>query len=346
MEQIPFLSIVMPVYRVEKHLEKAVNSILNQDFNDWELILVDDCSPDASGQIADRLAEGDGRIQAIHLPENMGVCAARNRGIKAARGTYITFADSDDTLSSSTYQVVYDKIVQLKTPDVVLFGAREIYYTAQGKIKKERSIIPPSADCLNAESVHTHIVEIDRLTLYGYVWNKVYRKSVLDAYQIRFDTRYSIQEDFLFNADFFDHVSSMAILDCDFYQYSKRPSGSATGSFIEDYYKVHMMRIERLADQLEGWRVFDEDARRHLARSYTRYVFSAFARNTGARSGMDAAARKVFMRQVFESALYVRMMSHAACSGGIFGVLEHFLKMGSIPLCTLAATAIHCARGI
>lgn len=346
MEQIPFLSIVMPVYHVEKHLEKAVDSILNQDFNDWELILVDDCSPDASGQIADRLAEDDGRIQVIHLPQNMGVCAARNRGIEVARGTYITFVDSDDTLSNSTYQVVYNKIMQFKTPDVVLFGAREIYYTTKGQIKREHSIIPQAADCLSAEAVHMHVAELDRQTLYGYVWNKVYRKSVLDRYQICFDTRYSIQEDFLFNADFFDHVSSMAILDRDFYRYAKRPSGSVTGFFIKDYYKVHMMRIERLANQLESWQVFDEKARGHLARSYTRYVFSAFARNTGARSGMDAAARKAFMRQVFESPLYARMMPYATCSGGIFGVLEHFLKMGSIPLCTLAATAIHCVRGI
>lgn len=346
MEQEPFLSIVMPVYRVEKHLEKAVNSILNQDFKDWELILVDDCSPDASGQIADSLAGGDERIRVIHLPENLGVCAARNHGIEAARGTYITFVDSDDTLDDSAYQAVYDKIVQLKTPDVVLFGAREIYYTTEGQIKKERSIIPQSADCLSAEAVHTHVVELDRQTLYGYVWNKVYRKSVLDGYQIRFDTRYSIQEDFLFNADFFDHVSSMAILDRDFYRYAKRPSGSATGSFIEDYYKVHMMRIERLADQLEGWQVLDEGARSHLARTYTRYVFSAFARNMNPRSGMDAAARKAFMHQVFESPLYARMMPYAACSGGIFGVLERFLKMGSIPLCTVAATAIRRVRGI
>lgn len=346
MEQIPFLSIVMPVYRVEKHLEKAVNSILNQDFNDWELILVDDCSPDTSGQIADRLAEGNERIQVIHLPENMGVCAARNRGIETARGTYITFVDSDDTLSNSTYQVVYDKIIQFKNPDVVLFGAREIYYTTKGQIKREYPIVPQSVDCLSAESVHKHIAELDRLTLYGYVWNKVYRKSVLDAYQIRFDTRYSIQEDFLFNADFFDHVSSMAILDHDFYRYSKRPSGSATGSFIEDYYKVHMMRIERLADQLEGWQVLDEGARRHLARSYTRYVFSAFARNMDPRSGMDAAARSTFMHQVFESPLYARMMPNAVCSGGMFGVLERFLKMRSVPLCTVAAAAIHRIRGI
>ncbi len=346
MEHTPFLSIVMPVYRVEKHLEKAVNSILNQDFNDWELILVDDCSPDASGQIADRLADGNERIEVVHLPENLGVCAARNRGIETARGTYITFADSDDTLSGSAYQAVYDKIVTFQTPDVVLFGAREIYYTAEGQVQRELPIIPRAVDCHSAGAVHAQIAEIDRLTLYGYVWNKVYRKSILDGYQIRFNTRYSIQEDFLFNADFFDHVSSMAILDRDFYQYSKRPSGSATGTFIEDYYQVHMMRIERLADQLEGWQVFDEKARRHLARSYTRYVFSAFARNMDPRSGMDAAARSAFMHQVFESPLYARMMPNAVCSGGIFGVLERFLKMRSVPLCTIAAAAIHRIRGI
>ena len=82
----PFLSIVMPVYRVEKVLTAAVEDVLNQTFADFELILVDDCSPDCSGEICDQLAQRDNRIKVIHLPQNGGASNARNQGIQIAQG--------------------------------------------------------------------------------------------------------------------------------------------------------------------------------------------------------------------------------------------------------------------
>lgn len=346
MAQELFLSVIVPVYNAEKYLMDCYRSIAGQLGDEMEILLVDDGSADASLHVCGEIAGQDSRVRAIALGANIGVCAARNRGIESASGKYITFADADDIVSDGAYRAVKEAVERCQEPDVVLFGAREVYYTADGQIKGEKPILPEAADCRSAEEVHAHIAEIDRLTLYGYVWNKVYKKSVIDAHQVRFDTHYAIQEDFLFNADFFDCVASMAVLDRDFYRYAKRPSGSATGSFIPDYYQVHMMRIERLADQLKGWGVLDADAQRHLARTYTRYVFSAFARNMDPRSGMDSAARKAFMREVFGSSLYARIMPGAACSGGMFGILERALKAKNAPLCAAAAAAIHRVRGI
>lgn len=341
-----FLSVIVPVYNAEKYLWDCYRSIAGQLGEEMEILLIDDGSPDGSLRVCEEIARQDERVRVIALGENIGVCAARNRGIMESSGRYITFVDSDDALSEGAYQEAAAAIARCQEPDVVIFGAREVYYTADGQIKGEKPIIPEAADCRTAQEVHARIAEIDRLTLYGYVWNKVYKKSVINANHLQFDTRYAIQEDFLFNADFFDCVESMAVLDRDFYRYSKRPSGSATGSFIPDYYAVHMMRVERLADQLEGWNVLDAAAQRHLARTYTRYVFSAFARNMDPRSGMDAGARKAFMRQVFESPLYARVMPWAACSGGMFGPLERALKLKNASLCAAAAAAIHRVRGI
>jgi len=99
----PFLSIIVPVYKVEQYLDQCIKSILAQTFQDWELILVDDGSPDACPQICDNYAAKECRIYVIHQ-SNKGQSAARNAGLDVAQGEYITFVDADDEIEKNTYQ--------------------------------------------------------------------------------------------------------------------------------------------------------------------------------------------------------------------------------------------------
>ena len=101
------ISIIVPVYKTEAYVEDCVRSILAQSFTDWELILVDDGSPDASGAICDRLAAEDPRIRVLHQ-ENGGVSRARNRGLEAAHGKLLAFVDSDDKIRANYLQFLYD----------------------------------------------------------------------------------------------------------------------------------------------------------------------------------------------------------------------------------------------
>ena len=95
------ISVIIPVYRVEHTLRRCVDSILRQDFTDWEMILVDDGSDDASPQICDEYAAKDPRIRTVHQP-NRGLGAARNKGMDIARGELIMFMDSDDYMGAGT----------------------------------------------------------------------------------------------------------------------------------------------------------------------------------------------------------------------------------------------------
>ena len=106
---MPLISIIVPVYKVEKYLEKCVKSILNQTFADFELILVDDGSPDQCGKMCDEYAKMDDRVKVIHK-ENGGLSDARNAGINLASGKYISFVDSDDYISNDMYELLYDLI--------------------------------------------------------------------------------------------------------------------------------------------------------------------------------------------------------------------------------------------
>ena len=95
--RMPRLSIIVPVYKVEKYIHKCVDSILNQTFTDYELILVDDGSPDNCGKICDEYAKKDSRVKVIHK-KNGGQSSARNKGLDHAKGNYISFIDSDDDI--------------------------------------------------------------------------------------------------------------------------------------------------------------------------------------------------------------------------------------------------------
>ena len=111
METKPRLSVIVPVYKVEPYLQKCIDSILAQTFRDFELILVDDGSPDNCPAICDAAAEKDERIVVIHR-ENAGLSAARNAGLSAARGDYIGFVDSDDYIAPEMYQTLYDAMIK------------------------------------------------------------------------------------------------------------------------------------------------------------------------------------------------------------------------------------------
>ena len=118
------ISIIIPVYRVEKYLEECLNSVINQTYANLEIILIDDGSPDRCGQICDEYAKKDERIEVIHQ-ENQGVSNARNHGIEMAKGKYITFIDSDDYLEQDYIKYLYDEITKFNA-DISICGTIDI----------------------------------------------------------------------------------------------------------------------------------------------------------------------------------------------------------------------------
>ena len=107
MNAIPFLSIIMPVYNAEKYLEDSITSILDQTMQDFELILINDCSTDNSRRLCEKYVQQDSRVVMIHLEKNGGAGNARNIGIQKAKGKYITFMDSDDVIERNLYEIAH-----------------------------------------------------------------------------------------------------------------------------------------------------------------------------------------------------------------------------------------------
>lgn len=169
------ISVIVPVYKVEKYLERCVESIRNQTYSNIEIILVDDGSPDSCPTVCDRYAEKDGRIRVIHK-ENGGLSDARNVGIDAACGEYIGFVDSDDYIHSEMYENLVRSIKKTGA-EIAVCGVRKVYDTDpeeqpvrdQDKVKV----------CSGIQAVK-NIFEPDLYLQSVVAWNKLYRKELFD----------------------------------------------------------------------------------------------------------------------------------------------------------------------
>lgn len=165
----PKISIIVPVYNVEPYLHKCIDSILNQTFKDFELILVDDGSPDNCGNICNVYAKKDSRIVVIHT-ENRGVSNARNKGIEIARGDFIGFVDSDDYLESNMYKELYQSCID-NDSDISIIG-----FTGVNDYEKVLFKYIPNKECYR----------LSNILKTANPFNKLYRKSLFLDEKIRF----------------------------------------------------------------------------------------------------------------------------------------------------------------
>lgn len=216
----PQISIITPVYKVEKCLSRCIESILSQSFTDWELLLVDDGSPDASGEICDKYARKDNRIKVFHK-QNGGPSSARNLGLDNAIGDFIWFVDSDDWIEADAMQSLLNKMETSKT-DICFFALNPIS-------NENDSTVPFSYDAICGRNMDRYfcgmeecagaITQIEECGGIGWTWNKIFNRAIIERYNIRFDTRFSIQEDHLFTLSYLLYVESILVANCSPYNY-------------------------------------------------------------------------------------------------------------------------------
>lgn len=188
----PLISIIVPVFNVELYLRKCLDSIINQSFDNYELILVDDGSIDNSGNICDEYASLDQRIKVVHK-KNGGVSSARNVGLHISNGDWILFVDADDYIPYTTLQY-YSDIINNETVDMVLASYVEV--DDMGEIINhddnyfEKQIC--MLDCLK-------LFYLTDTTLFqGYIWNRLFRRSIILENNIKFNETIYFKEDGLF----------------------------------------------------------------------------------------------------------------------------------------------------
>ena len=211
----PLISVIIPVYNVEKYLHRCLDSVIAQTYQNLEIICVDDGSIDESGRICDQYAVRDARIKVIHQ-ENQGLSAARNRGLDAAEGEYIAFVDSDDYILEDMYKKMLDKLLNYNVDLCVCQWQHE--FSDGRQVVKKKNIDPTiygrKASLEFARFLYRGNYENGVVVA---AWNKLYRRALLD--KIRFEGR--IHEDDAFNGRIMAKNISVYVMEEQFYVYAQ-----------------------------------------------------------------------------------------------------------------------------
>lgn len=204
------VSIIVPVYKSEHTLERCVKSLTMQSYQDIEILLIVDGPPDKSGELAERLAMEDSRIRVINQ-KNQGVSAARNKGLKEAKGDYIRFLDSDDYVEKDSVQIMVDAMEAEET-DFVIAGFDHLYFGR--KIEK----LPAKEGVFSVKENREYVLQLYEAGFFNMPWNKLFRREKI---QTGFPKDLNLGEDLLFNLAYLKECSRFSTVRkpvCEFIQ--------------------------------------------------------------------------------------------------------------------------------
>lgn len=239
------LSIVVPVYQVVGTLERCVGSILEQSFRDYQLILVDDASPDGSGALCDDLARRDGRIVVIHRQRNGGLSAARNSGIAKAKGEYVTFVDSDDFLGADVLKGLMGLLVVHHDWDILEYSMY-VHWGGGGRMSTLRL----------EDREYRDMREYwygGRAYMHTYACNKIFRRQLFEG-GLRFAEGRKFEDVWLM-PQLLQRCSVVATTRLGYYYYCYNAGGitaQATGQDLQDLLDAHMQVLNAGEDSLLG----------------------------------------------------------------------------------------------
>lgn len=252
------LSIIIPVYRVAETLKRCLDSVIGQSYQDWEIILVNDASPDNSGDICKVYAQSEPRIRYMEFEHNRGLSAARNAGIKIAKGDYITFLDSDDYIGFNTLELLIEVLRQHPEYDFLEYSVWE-HYGGQ----------------------HQHLLSLGNKTYcdmvvywlsagaysHAYVWNKIFRRTLFDAVAFPEGKNF---EDVWVLPQLLQHCKTVATTDLGCYYYTDNRNGITHQASIHDlrnHLQAHLAVIRQL-QPTSDIRHFDRSQSDNFARYY------------------------------------------------------------------------------
>lgn len=228
---MPKFSIISPVYKVEPYLRRCIDSILVQTYEDWELILVDDGSPDNSGNICDEYALKDSRIRVLHKT-NGGVSSARNLGLQETKGEWVLFVDSDDKIERFALATIAEAI-EKQPADLFIYSIKEVI---DEKKSNEHHYPLTINKVYNKQEVEQELIPFacKGSSFINSPCNKAYRLSIIKDNNILFQNRI-MGEDWLFNVEYIQHVDSAIYIDKLLYNYM-RNGESASSKYIPEQF--------------------------------------------------------------------------------------------------------------
>lgn len=237
------LSVVVPMYNSERYIERCINSIIDQDMEEMEIILINDGSTDKTKYIAERYVNKYKNVRLIHKEKNEGISAARNTGIKNAIGEYIVFIDSDDEINKGMFTNMYE-LGKKSNSDLVMCSYSRKYKDFDEDIKAN---IEEDYVIYNRSDIEKNIIPtFVENTEYGYyyAWNKLYKREFLEINNIFFREKIKFGEDWFLNLEVFEKINTFSYINEPYYNYFDN-MGSQSKNIDRDRIKLYLEGHEK-----------------------------------------------------------------------------------------------------
>lgn len=242
------ISIIMPVYNAEKYLNRSIESIMNQTYNNIEIILVNDGSTDNSLEICTNYQEKDNRIKLINQ-ENKGVSFARNKGIDESTGDYIMFIDSDDYIEKNMIEDMVEKIIE-DDIDLIISGIK-MNYIKNGQVIQEEKYQLKDKMYTIEEMLNDILIDIDLICICGPCC-KLYKTEIIKNNRIKFTNEFTMGEDTWYNLDYIDACTGKVVTMSNiYYNYMRENPDSLFTKYHDDYIKVTEKVYNKFLNLLE-----------------------------------------------------------------------------------------------
>lgn len=330
-------SVIVPVYGVEKYLDECVQSILSQTYSDFELILVDDKSPDNCPVMCDAYAKKDSRVRVIHKEKNEGPGFARNTGMEAAKGEYIVFVDSDDTIAPNTLEA-YSKAIE-DGADVIACGLTLCKENKRGKTVRRTELKPQASYTDTPQGKADMFAMLTECRVFQYVWNKAYKRKFLLSAAIKFE-KTKLSEDFLFNIEIFTQAKSICSLDSVYYNYRKSTHETLTSRYRPEFFDLTKRKYQLEKEFLQ---VFDLDKRYNdlIYKGYIKHFISAIIRNSSKSANLKRRRQKELIRMMMDDSVTIEVVKAFVPKDRIYKFIRNMIVKKKVTcmlqLCRLVA---------
>lgn len=312
------VSIIVPVYKAQDYIKKCIESIINQTYENLEILLIDDGSPDDCGMIIDDYSKNDSRIRAFHI-ENEGVSNARNVGIANATGTYIQFVDSDDFLENDMVEKMVMTMESINC-DMVMCG----FYDRNRSFVNEVLPVQENGKC-QKEDYMEGILSDPYSFNYGVLWNKLFKKNLIDK-GVSFNNNMDFGEDFIFCLNYMEYVNAVGIVKRCMYNYVRYNNQSLMYIQTKDrnnaekyitYMKKRLLIYEKYKDFFVRTGQFDKFSDR-IYEYILRFVIQEKMQLKAFKMGRDDKAQCIrflneneFVKEMKENMSFYRMFTRS-----------------------------------
>lgn len=279
------VSIIIPVYNVEKYLKKCIESILNQTYDNLEVILVNDGSIDSSRDICLHYAQNNDRIVYIEQ-KNLGPSAARNKGIDKAEGEYIQFIDADDYLPPDSVKKLVEAI---DISDFVIAGYYNLTLKYEGIIEKK--VNSEWNGLYTKKELLSNWGDLVNKGMFHYTWNKLYKSNVVKN-KIKFNEDVKISEDMIFNIDYLSMVNKINIINTPVYYHIYYNHDSLTKKYHSELFEMRKTTNQYITKFLLSNNVYKDGNSRTAKKLFSRHVLSLLVHLVSPENEMNTIEKK------------------------------------------------------